>query len=654
MKKFKTTLTLTLLAVLPVFAERHAVFLKTGGTGDGSSPESAVGTFDDAFAAMDDDGGTIVLCGPFSQISNYPVSTLRKHTGVITITSSHDGIDYRQTSGAEWTVPKGMRFQLGGPVRFADLSIRTTATSNNFLLVICNFNEFTMDQGVTASGFNYAAIGTALTIMGGCQDNLKNACGVDPRINIKGGEARIVAFNRGSGCGTAQSPGTAYINISGGIIHNVFTGSHTKDVVGGNVEMTVSGGKFVDHIYGGKYTSTYLAGGTQKLTVTGGDFSECKRIYFSKYNEEQTVDIDISGAGAAEFPLLVKINQINNIDRLSTNYMIPGKEFGEGAKFTASNGITIPYRIYLPAGNDTQGKFPLLTYLHDNGSRGTDNISHMYTQGSACLYTYLNFGDPCIIVAPQCPEEYVKDNDNIETMWMEKDKYVAGPNYDPEGPQTDYLAAASELIDHIVSIYNVDKERLYLGGASNGAGACWDLIVRNPGKFAAAIPVAGGGRDVTEERALKYGAAIAKTSVWTFHGDADTTLPINGTVCLVNAAKASGAKDMTFTIVNGGTHNIWNDAALTPGLAEWMFSKKQSISSTPEIGNSGSIRIQPLKGGVSFESMQPVNVTIFTAAGCKVAEFKCIGSHIERIGMSGIYIVVTDSGSTSSTTKITI
>lgn len=179
MKKFKTTLTLTLLAVLPVFAERHAVFLKTGGTGDGSSPESAVGTFDDAFAAMDDDGGTIVLCGPFSQISNYPVSTLRKHTGVITITSSHDGIDYRQTSGAEWTVPKGMRFQLGGPVRFADLSIRTTATSNNFLLVICNFNEFTMDQGVTASGFNYAAIGTALTIMGGCQDNLKNACGVD-------------------------------------------------------------------------------------------------------------------------------------------------------------------------------------------------------------------------------------------------------------------------------------------------------------------------------------------------------------------------------------------------------------------------------------------------------------------------------------------
>lgn len=648
MKKIFTLL-LGLSTLIGLYAEPTVVYLKTGGAGDGTSPESAVSTLDAAFDAIGDEGGTIVICGSFTQSANYPSgTTLKKHTGEVLITANYGGVDYRTTAGAKWINSKAIRFQLGGPVRFKDIDIEAT-TAKNFLIV-CNFNEFTMDEGTSSTGYKWDAIGTALTVLGGCQDNLNNACGENPKINIKGGEVRVAAFNRGSGCGSTVSPGTAEINISGGIIHNLFTGSHTKNVIGGATNLNISGGKFVDHIYGGSYSTDYFGAGTQKMVVTGGDFSECKRIYFTKYKPDQIIDIDIADAGASEFTVLVELNRIDNIDRLTTNYKVPGKVTVEGESFTASNGITIPYRIYVPE-EKTVEKLPLLTYFHDNGSRGTDNISHMYTQGSACLYTYMNFGDPCVVIAPQCPDEYVKDGTPIEGLWIERDKYVAGPAYSTEAPQADYLAAASELIDHVAAKYDIDADRLYLGGASNGAGAVWDMIVRNPGKFAAAVPVAGGGRDVTPESAAPYGEIIAQTPVWTFHGDADATLPINGTICLVDAAKAAGAQDITFITIPGGTHNIWNDAALTPGLAEWMFSKSKSSNAIEAVHNDEDVKIIPVKGGVVITTgNQSVSTEVFSADGCKIAVKDSVYSSNIEIGTPGIYVVVV-KGTTGSVTK---
>lgn len=651
MKKTLTSILCMALAVCAADAEKKVVFLMNGGQGDGTSPEAAVSSFEDAFAAVDDDGGTIVLCGPFTQTANYPSSTLRKHTGEIKLTSVHDGIDYRETSGAEWVMSKGMRFQMGGPVRLADLAIRNTATSNNFLLLICNFNEFTMDKGVTSTGFTFTQVANSVTILGGCQDNLKNACGENPKINIAGGEALIVGFNRGTAKNftTPKSPGTATLNISGGIIHNLFGGSVSNGLEGGNLDLVISGGKFTDNIYGGKYGSNVAGGDNLKMTVTGGDFSECKSITFEKaHPESQKVTVDIAGAGNDEFDILLSLSNAQTFDNLLTNYRLPMQEFQVGEEFTASNGIKIPYRIHIPADIKADASLPLLTFLHGNGSRGDDNEKQITSGGSCALISYLTYGEPCIIIAPQCPLTV----DEETTMWMERDKYVGSDLYSVSNPQTPHLQAAAELINYISSQYNVNQNRLYLAGSSNGAGACWDLIVRNPGKFAAAVPVAGGRED---KDLSQYGQILAQTPVWTFHGDADETLPVAGTRALVKAARDAGAssENCIYTEVPGADHNtIWKIAAKTPGVTEWMFSKTLRTTDVNEIAETDAIHIYPVRGGVETYSPVPAKLTVYSISGGKVAEFMFTGSETVMLDMPGVWMIRVENRHASKTYKV--
>lgn len=54
------------------------------------------------------------------------------------------------------------------------------------------------------------------------------------------------------------------------------------------------------------------------------------------------------------------------------------------------------------------------------------------------------------------------------------------------------MTAAEELLDKVIEEYSVDETSLYVSGISMGGYGTWDIISRNPDKFAAAIPVCGG------------------------------------------------------------------------------------------------------------------------------------------------------------------
>ena len=79
----------------------HAVYVSDGGTGDGSSAASPLSSFANAFKALKDTGGYIVICGQVT------VSTSKLKTAAcaspVTITSCYGGVDYR-ASGAKLTV----------------------------------------------------------------------------------------------------------------------------------------------------------------------------------------------------------------------------------------------------------------------------------------------------------------------------------------------------------------------------------------------------------------------------------------------------------------------------------------------------------------------------------------------------------------------
>ena len=96
--------------------------------------------------------------------------------------------------------------------------------------------------------------------------------------------------------------------------------------------------------------------------------------------------------------------------------------------------------------------------------------------------------------------------------WSERDRQTSDhpKRAEPSVP----LAAVIKLIDELVASQPVDAGRIYLTGLSMGGYGTWDLLWREPKRFAAAIPICGAG--VVEEA-----ANIAKIPVWVFHGDKD-------------------------------------------------------------------------------------------------------------------------------------
>ena len=96
-----------------------------------------------------------------------------------------------------------------------------------------------------------------------------------------------------------------------------------------------------------------------------------------------------------------------------------------------------------------------------------------------------------------------------------------------------------------------------------GGFGTWDIITRYPGMFKTAVPVCGGG-SITEAYKAEG------TRIWTFHGDADDTVPVSATRDMVNALKNAGI-DIRYTEYKGVNHGSWDPAYKEPELFQWIF-----------------------------------------------------------------------------------
>lgn len=191
------------------------------------------------------------------------------------------------------------------------------------------------------------------------------------------------------------------------------------------------------------------------------------------------------------------------------------------------------YRVFLPAtyNNDPQKKWPLVLFLHGSGHRGYDiNI----VQPPEKLTNHPDL--PFIIIAPQCsPGEW----------WSPLE--------------------LNDLLDRIEAKYRVDTDREYLTGASMGGFGAWTLAADYPQRFAAVVPVCGGG-DPEDAARLK------NTPIWVFHGGKDRTVPIQRSQEMVDALKKIGG-NVKFTIFPEAGHNSWSPAYATPELYTWLLQQ---------------------------------------------------------------------------------
>ena len=219
----------------------------------------------------------------------------------------------------------------------------------------------------------------------------------------------------------------------------------------------------------------------------------------------------------------------------------------------------MPYRIYVPAGYETV-QYPVVLYLHSAGERGNDNTIQI--SGGAPYYLFANgfiINNPAIIIAPQCPA----DEQWVDTDWTHGD-YSAD-----EIEETIYLRMAHEMLLKTIADYNADISRIYITGISMGGYGAWDMIIRHPDTFAAAVPICGAGDSSKAD-------VIKDIPIWAFHGDVDPVVPVSGVRKIMEAFKTISSNNFNLTVYENTYHDAWTPTYRNEDVMKWMFRQTKT------------------------------------------------------------------------------
>jgi predicted peptidase len=202
--------------------------------------------------------------------------------------------------------------------------------------------------------------------------------------------------------------------------------------------------------------------------------------------------------------------------------------------------VKLRYLLALPDGYDdparAQEKWPLVIFLHGVGECG-ENLEFVKRHGPPKL---IEQGRklPCIVVSPQSP-----------IPWW--------PPF-----------AVNALVDDLCVRLRVDESRLWLTGLSLGGFGTWAAAIERPDRFAAIVPVCGGG-DWVGVRRLK------DVPTWVFHGRLDEAVPLKMAEDMVRSLERAGGHPK-FTIYDDLAHDSWTRAYDDPELWTWLFAQYRS------------------------------------------------------------------------------
>ena len=226
---------------------------------------------------------------------------------------------------------------------------------------------------------------------------------------------------------------------------------------------------------------------------------------------------------------------------------VPADEFKQDT-FTASDGTPILYGEWAPEEDDQ--KNALVIWLHGAGE-GTnkgknDNYIDLLGNEVTALVgdEFQDLFGGAYVVTPQAP-----------TMWMDDGK----GNYQNGDKGSCYASALFEFIeDYVAKHDDVDRNRIIIGGCSNGGYMTIEMIVKHPTYFYKAYPICEAFYDeyITDDqiKALAEGG----TGIWFTYAKTDTTVDYTKTTEPTYARlKEAGAKDLHKT--------VWDDVHDTTG-----------------------------------------------------------------------------------------
>jgi predicted peptidase len=209
------------------------------------------------------------------------------------------------------------------------------------------------------------------------------------------------------------------------------------------------------------------------------------------------------------------------------------------AQLTAASGPTYRYALYPASGGTPVRSAPALFFFHGKGERG-DDLALLERHGPPRLLA-AGRSFPFTVIAPQCPA----DRD-----WRTE----------PAPALADFVAAACARHD-------VDPARVYLTGISMGGFATWAVAQEDPTRFAAILPICGGG-DVTRAGRLR------DLPIWAFHGARDAVIPPARSEEMVAAIRAAGGTPR-LTIYPEAAHDSWTDTYASDATYAWLLAQRR-------------------------------------------------------------------------------
>jgi predicted peptidase len=250
-------------------------------------------------------------------------------------------------------------------------------------------------------------------------------------------------------------------------------------------------------------------------------------------------------------------------------------------------GDSLAYNLFVPKNYDKSKAYPLVLFMHDAGSNGTDPLTTLHQGLGAVIWASPQdqAKHPCFVLAPQ----------------------YSDPVFTNKGEPTSILDTTVNLVNQLAGVYHIDRSRLYATGQGEGGMLALAADVKYPNIFAASFVVAsawnadkakplatqkiwlvvseGDKRTYTGANALadalqKDGANVNRAA-WDgsstasqFAADVMQMEGQNATINYVTLQKPAIVPLNQAKHAAGDRERTWQIAYTIDGIRDWMFQQR--------------------------------------------------------------------------------
>ena len=212
--------------------------------------------------------------------------------------------------------------------------------------------------------------------------------------------------------------------------------------------------------------------------------------------------------------------------------------------FKNADGSESPYVVFIPHAYDGTKEFPVILFLHGAGETKTAKTGGKMPveQGIGPAIKTREKTFPFITVIPRAEGfGWAADSANGKR--------------------------AIAMLDATLKEYKTDANRQYITGLSMGGMGTWSFAAAHPDRWAAMVPICGGGDPATAEK-------IKDIPCWCFLGDEDNPGLVKSTKAMVEAVEKAGGKPR-FSEFKWVGHDSWDPAYATNELYAWMLKQSK-------------------------------------------------------------------------------